>query len=64
MAELLRSLGLPVALTVSLTVIAMGLAAVVETDDPDWALLVIGVVLLVVTVPPLLLSRSRRNDGA
>lgn len=64
MTELLRNLGLPVALIVSLTVVAMGLAALVETDDPDWSLLIIGLVLLVVTVPPLLVGGSRRGDGA
>ena len=64
MSESLRAVGLVITTTVSLGIAAMGLAALVETDDPDWELLVIGLVAVVTTVLPLLLGRGPRERVA
>jgi hypothetical protein len=59
MSELVRSVSLAVATAASLLIVVMGLAAAVETDDPDWELLVLGLVAFTATVLPLLFGRGR-----
>ncbi|PVZ06888.1 hypothetical protein [Actinomycetospora cinnamomea] len=61
MSETVRSASLSVAALASLLIVSIGLAALVETDDPDWLMLILGLVAFTFTVLPLLLGRSRER---
>lgn len=58
MSDLQRSLALATAMSGSLLIVSIGLAAAVEAPRPDWVLLIVGAALFVVTVIPL--ARGRR----
>lgn len=55
----MRGVSLAVATAASLLIVVIGLAALVETDDPDWVLLVLGLVAFGASVPTLMFARGR-----
>ena len=65
MSESQRSVALPVALSGSLLILSIGLAAAVEVPRPDWVLLSVGAALFLLTVVPLAGSRraGHRREG-
>jgi hypothetical protein len=61
MSESLRAVAIATAAAAGLLVTVIGLAAAVEVREPDWGLLVAGVLIFLGTTIPLLVGGQRRR---
>ena len=61
MSESLRAVAIATAAAAGLLVTVIGLAAAFEVQEPDWGLLVAGVLIFLGTVVPLLFGGQRRR---